>query len=157
MTDPYIPFLVNGRVKDATNDNAVLASVSVILTNRTKGTSITTTTNTGGEYIFDLANLSTGYSVNDVIVVSAGDPYLVTKVRLSADESINQNEGGKTETITWYVSSTSTVDGVPVNWESVSNGVEKTLAYSGNDLKWKAVLYGWACKFKNLVVRCTVS
>ena len=64
---PSEPYLISGTI---TNSNGSAgSSLSVTLTNETTGKTLTETTDSNGHYIFDLNNLSTGYSDGDIINV----------------------------------------------------------------------------------------
>lgn len=68
MANPFQPFLVSG-VAVGIKGNA--NSATITLTDTTTGESITTTADSNGEYLFDLANLASGYTDGDTISIRA--------------------------------------------------------------------------------------
>lgn len=73
---PVTPFPVSGTVYD-TDGTTALASVKVICRNVTNNETQNYTTNSSGQYLFDLGNFSSGYLVGDEIslFVSYGSYY----------------------------------------------------------------------------------
>lgn len=68
------PYPISGVVYD-TDNSSVAASINMIAYNQRTAESITATTNALGEYVLDLANLTSGYDSGDVIFVSAYSDY----------------------------------------------------------------------------------
>lgn len=66
----YVPYPVNGKVYD-TNGTTVLANVLVQIRNLDNGSTGEATSNSEGQYVYDLANLSSGYVDGDHISVYA--------------------------------------------------------------------------------------
>lgn len=64
-----VPFPLNGIVYDI--DNTVEGGVTVKITNTRTGDTQDQTTNSSGEYAFDLANFTNEYETNDIILIQA--------------------------------------------------------------------------------------
>lgn len=80
---PTTPYVITGKVYD--NTNAIVNGLTLTLTNETNGNTLLTTSNGLGEFIFDLNNLSNGYSDGDWInIIAAGTgsngKYLILKI-----------------------------------------------------------------------------
>jgi len=80
------PYPISGLVYD-TDGTTLLQSVRVSLTNTTNTSSLDTTTNSSGEYLFDLANLSNGYSNGDIISLYVSYGRYYTEVLHTVDTS----------------------------------------------------------------------
>ena len=69
MPTPIEPYLIYGTAYN--NDNTTVAgSAALTLQNETTAQTLTFTTNSLGQFVFDLANLASGYSDGDYITVS---------------------------------------------------------------------------------------
>ena len=67
---PTLPFPISGVVRNSAG--SVVASQAMELLNETTGEKVTgITTNAQGQYIFNLANLTSGYSTGDTIRIRA--------------------------------------------------------------------------------------
>lgn len=131
MANPQLPWLIRGVVKDI--DEAVDTSgVTVYAYNLTTEESISTTSNSSGEFILDCANFASGYTNGDVIKWWAGNPHICTRATLIADETMSETD---------IVNFQMTANGGNT-WEDVTNGTEHTFTQTGNDLRWKAVFVG---------------
>ena len=62
-----LPYIIYGNVDDSAGSN--VTSTKVTLRNDTNGETITTTTDSSGNYAFDIANLTSGYDNNDRVTV----------------------------------------------------------------------------------------
>ena len=67
---PDLPFLIFGTIYDEGTTNGS-ASNNLTLRNESTNEIISTITNSNGQYIFDLANLTSGYSDEDFIKITA--------------------------------------------------------------------------------------
>ena len=65
----YFPYLIYGTVYDSDGTTPV-SSVTVRAKNEVNGTTVSTTSNSSGYYIIDLANSSEGYTYADIVTVS---------------------------------------------------------------------------------------
>lgn len=63
------PYPVSGKVYDV--DRTVEGDVTVKLTNSRTGDTLSQTTNSSGEFVFDLANFTNSYVDNDLILIQA--------------------------------------------------------------------------------------
>ena len=66
MANPRFPFLIAGTCFD-TDGTTPLTSTTVTALNETTRESITTTTNGSGQYIFDCANFTSGFTNGDYV------------------------------------------------------------------------------------------
>lgn len=69
MPNPQIPYVVNGTVTKSNSTNASSAIISFTIDSTTRST----TTNSQGQYVFDLAEI--GYSSGDSVSYSAVDEF----------------------------------------------------------------------------------
>lgn len=91
---PASPYQIYGVVDD-TDNSTPLESVNMVAYNVTTGEELTTTTDSNGEYLFDLANLTSSYSSGDVIFISA---YIANKsVDYRTTASAGDDTGGTEE------------------------------------------------------------
>jgi len=67
---PATPYPVSGTLYD-TDGSTALSNVKIVLTNVNDNTELTTTTDSSGGFMFDLANLSGAYSNDDEIALYA--------------------------------------------------------------------------------------
>jgi hypothetical protein len=67
---PSLPFPVSGTAYES-NGSTTIASLRVICRNVTNNETITYTTNSSGQFIFDLSNFTSGYSTGDEISLFA--------------------------------------------------------------------------------------
>lgn len=67
---PYSPFTVSGTLKDV-DQSTVVSGQRVEVYNYTKATTVSALTNSLGQFIIDLANASTGWDINDIIICSS--------------------------------------------------------------------------------------
>jgi len=64
---PSTPYVVNGTITN--ESSSIVASVIVTAHNTTNSERITTTSNSIGRYVLDLANLTSGYTIGDSITI----------------------------------------------------------------------------------------
>ena len=69
MPTPSIPYIISGTVYQV-GTTTPATSNNLTLTNETTNETISTVTNSQGRYIFDLANLASGYSDGDFIRIT---------------------------------------------------------------------------------------
>ena len=67
---PITPYIISGTVYQL-GTTTPSASNNLILTDETTGEQISTITNSQGKFIFDLANLTSGYTDEDFIKITA--------------------------------------------------------------------------------------
>lgn len=99
----YTPFTVSGTCYD-TDGSTKLTSGDVLIENSTKGTRVVASINGVGEYTQDLANLSSGYDIGDVICLTvalafkSGEIYYKTQAGdtvLAADIYLKNSDSAK--------------------------------------------------------------
>jgi len=87
------PFPLSGKVYDI--DETVEEGVTVKIRNTRTDATDSTITNSAGEYVFDLANLTGTYADNDIILIQAwknGSPFkFITTSALVSGDSIELN------------------------------------------------------------------
>lgn len=66
---PFAPFPVDGTIKD--RDGITVRAGTVVVVNCTTGERISGTANASGQFILDLGNLTSGYTIGDHIHVTA--------------------------------------------------------------------------------------
>jgi len=66
--DIKLPWIIQGTVYDRSGNTK---SSTLTLTNENTGDTLTLTTSSNGIYVFDLANLESGYSNNNIIKIEA--------------------------------------------------------------------------------------
>lgn len=88
---PQTPFLINGTVKNA--DNSAVSSVTVVAHDTTTGERISTSTDSEGKYILDLANLESGYTLGHPMTsyVRSNGYTGETSFTLSGEGSLEKN------------------------------------------------------------------
>lgn len=88
-----IPYPCSGVITEP-NKTTLCESAVVTAYNETKGEELnnTVTTNSAGEYIFDLCNLTTEYSNGDIIVLKATKGDKLKRYRFTVDTSVGYEE-----------------------------------------------------------------
>jgi len=83
------PYPIGGTVKDI-DASTLVEGATVIVKNATKGTQLSTTTNSIGEWLIDLANFTgaTPYADNDVIYVIIDYPNRYEHYRTTVDTAV---------------------------------------------------------------------
>ena len=90
---PITPYLVYGIITDT--NSSIVTSSPVKLHNSTNDEIIETVTNSSGQYLLDLANLTSGYSSGDTIYVYARNSIYVGETTFT-----QSGEGGRETNIT---------------------------------------------------------
>ena len=72
---PVTPAIVTGTIKSTTKR---VSNVIVSIRNESTGEVLTATTNNDGDYVFDAANYSQGYTLGDVVksFIDEGYPFM---------------------------------------------------------------------------------
>lgn len=136
---PSVPFLVYGTCTD--EDSNVVASTLVKAHDVTTGERIETITNSLGQYIFDLANLTSGYTAGDTINIEvwnngyAGES---TNWTLSGEGGIEKNIStcnqvtlGTIRNTVWYAFYKSLQDGTfEISEDSIFSAMNDSLISS---------------------------
>jgi len=84
---PGVPYPFHGTIQDS--DENALGALRVVLTNVNTNDELTGTTNSSGEFMFDLANLSKGYSDGDQISVYASYGRYYDEIYYTVDVSVS--------------------------------------------------------------------
>jgi len=73
---PATPYIISGTAYEE-DGTSVISDLTVKFRNRTTNETTTTTTTSNGQYLYDLANLASGYTIGDIISINAvdGDKY----------------------------------------------------------------------------------
>ena len=130
------PYPVSGIIKDVDN-STVLKDVIVTAYNETKNEEITvtSTTNSSGEYTLDLANFPTDYENGDTIILKAtkSGTDKIKEYRFTIDTGEGSEE--KNLTLTYYDALGLIKELLSDNWERGNTDLKKPAFYKVFDIK----------------------
>ena len=63
---PSVPHIINGVLR--TRNGTAIANATLVFTNQSTGDTITTTTNSSGQYAIDCNNFEDGYTNKDLVI-----------------------------------------------------------------------------------------
>src|SRR3990167_607933 len=86
------PYSISGQITD-TDGSTALSNVRVVIRNERTNETLSTNTDSSGDYIFDIANFSSGYSNGDIVTVLV----IYTNSEGSLEHTVVEGDGGATD------------------------------------------------------------